>query len=234
MRNRTTAIGWFASVLLMVQGPLLAGHGGLGGGGFPGGSIGNSGHVSNRPYHPGGYSGWGYPMGPTTVEGDQDLNSRGSGSAPPVAGTGTGGGPPEKPEDGRGIYVPQGARDPGGASWDSDWWAQDPRTEEEIAAAAAVVNASVGSVVPSLPRFYDTLWAANARYYFAEGSFYQATDSGYQVVAPPIGIEVDQIPRTAEMVKVKGQQYFHYHDIYYQAFYSGSGLVYKVVEDPNS
>ena len=97
-----------------------------------------------------------------------------------------------------------------------------------------MVNASVGSVVPSLPRFYDTLWAANARYYFAEGSFYQATDSGYQVVAPPIGIEVDQIPRTAEMVKVEGQQYFVYHDIYYQAFYSGSGVVYKVVEDPNS
>lgn len=232
MRKRTRAICWIASVMLTVPGPLLAGRGGFGGGGFHGGSIGNAGHVANRPYYSGGY--YGYAMGPTTFEGDEGLNSRGSGSAPPVAGTGTGGGPPEELQDGRGVYVPLGPRDPGGPSWDSDWWAQDPRTEAEIAAAAAAADAAVGSLVPSLPRNYDTLYAANARYYFAEGTFYQAAESGYQAVAPPIGIEVQQLPRTAEMVAVKSQQYVVYNDIYYQALYSGSGIVYKVVEDPRN
>jgi hypothetical protein len=171
-------------------------------------------------------------MGSTTFEGDGDLNAGGSGSAAPVAGTGTGGGPPQELQDGRGVYVPQGATDPGGASWDSDWWAQDPRSDAQRAVVASAADAGVGAVVPSLPRGYDTVYAANASYYFAEGSFFQAAESGYQAVAPPIGIEVKQLPYAAEMVKVKGQQYFAYNDIYYQALYSGSGIVYKVVEDP--
>lgn len=231
MRDRTTAIGWIASVMLLVQGPLLALGGGVGGGGFHGGSIGNAGHVTN---YPGGYGGyWGYAMGPTTIEGDENLNPRDSGSAAPVAGTGTGGGPPEPLQDGRGIHVRKHAINPDGATWDSDWWAQDPRSEDEKAAAAARADANSGVVVSSLPRYYDIVHAADGRYYFAQGKFYQATDSGYQVVAPPIGIEVKELPPSAEMVTVKGQQYFVYNDISYQALYSGSGIVYQVVEDPN-
>lgn len=230
MTNRTTTICCIATALLAVQGPLLALGGGVGGGGFNGGSIGGAGQVVNRPYYPGGY--WGYAMGPTTVEGDQDLNA-GRDSAPPVAGTGTGGGPPEELEDGRGVYVPRGATDPGGASWDSDWWAQDPRSEEEKAAGAAAAESRAGTVVSVLPRPYDVVHAPNGPYYFAQGTFFQAIASGYQVVAPPIGMEVKQLPSSAEMVKVKGQQYFFCSDIYYQALYSGSGIVYKVVEDPN-
>lgn len=232
MRVRTTAIGWIATAMLIVQGPLLALGGGVGDGGFHAGSIGNAGNVINHPYNPGGY--YGYAMGPTTIEGDQDLNSRGRGSAPPVAGTGTGGGPPEPLQDGQGIYVRQGDISSEGATWDSDWWAQDPRTEEERAVTAVAADAAQGSVIASLPRGYDIVPAADGRYYFAQGNFYQATGSGYQAVAPPIGIEVKNIPASAEMVKVKGQQYFVYHEIYYQAFYSGSGVVYRVVEDPNS
>jgi hypothetical protein len=84
-----------------------------------------------------------------------------------------------------------------------------------------------------LPRFYDTLYANNSRYFYAKGNFYQQVDSGYRVVSPPPGIEVQQIPGDAQMIKVQGQQYFVYNDIYYQALYSGSGIVYKVVEEPN-
>jgi len=242
MRFPTTAICLIAGGILMVQGPLLgqggggghAGGGGFGGGGFHSGSIGNAGHVNNRPNYPGGYYGYPYRIGPTTLAGDEDLNARGSGSAAPVAGTGTGGGPPEKLQDGTGVYVPHGPTDPGGASWDSDWWARDPRSEGEKTASAAAADASIGTVVPSLPRGYDTLYAPNARYYFVEGTFYQAADSGYQAVEAPMGIEVKQVPRDAEILEVKSQQYFVYKDVYYQALYSGSGIVYKVVEDPNS
>ena len=124
MRTSTTAICLIASGMLMVQGPLLAkggggghaGSGGFGGGGFHAGSIGNAGHVNNHPYY-GGYSGYGYAMGPTEFQGDGDLNDRGSGSAAPVAVTGTGGGPPEELQNGRGVYVPRGSGDPDGPSW---------------------------------------------------------------------------------------------------------------------
>jgi hypothetical protein len=173
-------------------------------------------------------------MGSTTFEGDGDMNSRGSGSGAPVAGTGTGGGQPQELEDGRGVYVPLGATDPGGASWDSDWWAQDPRTEEEKAAGTAAAESRAGTVVSVLPRPYDVIYTSSGPYYFTKGTFFQAAESGYQVVAPPIGTEVRQLPREAEMLKVKGQQYFYCSDIYYQALYGGSGIVYKVVEDPNS
>ena len=235
MRDRTKPIGWIATVMLLVQGPLLAlgGGVGVGSGGFHGGSIGNAGQVVRRPNYPGGYGGyWGYAMGPATVEGDQDLNARRD-SAPPVAGTGTGGGPPEPLQDGKGINVRQGKINPEGAGWDSDWWAQDPRTEEQKAVASAAANATEGVVVASLPRGYDTVVGPEGRYYFSKGNFYQATDGGYQAVAPPIGLELKNIPSNAEMVKAGGQQYFVYNDIYYQALYGGSGIVYKVVEDPN-
>ena len=89
-------------------------------------------------------------------------------------------------------------------------------------------------VMASLPRGYETLQAADGRYYFAQGNFFRATESGYQVAAPPIGIEVPKLPSGAEMVKANGQQYFVYNDICYQGLYSGSGIVYRVVEEPKS
>ena len=92
----------------------------------------------------------------------------------------------------------------------------------------------IGTSVASLPRGCDTVHAAGVRYYYADGTFYQAADSAYQIVAPPIGIEVKQLPNAAEMATAGGQQYFVYNDTYYQALYGGSGVVYKVVEDPNS
>lgn len=241
MRILTTAFCLTASAVLMVQAPLLAelggpgpgGGGGFGGGGFHGGSIGNAGHVNNYPYYGGGCC-YGYAMGSTTVQGDENLNP-GQNPASPVAGTGTGGGPPEKIQDGTGVYVSQGqVLDDGEAGFDNDWWGNDPRTESQKAADAAV-KAGTGSTVPSLPRNYDTLYDPSGRYYLSQGTFFQSAESGgYQVVAPPIGIEVKQVPRNAEMVTVGNQQYFVYNDIYYQALYSGSGIIYKVVEDPGA
>ena len=111
---------------------------------------------------------------------------------------------------------------------DSDWWSQDPR------AGAAATDVSIGTAVASLPRGCDTVYASNVPYYFSDGTYFQEADSGYRVVAPPIGIEVKQLPSTAEIVKVGSKQYLVYNDVYYQALYGGSGILYKVVEDPNS
>ena len=42
------------------------------------------------------------------------------------------------------------------------------------------------------------------------------------------------LPETGEWVAVESQQYFLSNGAYYQAFYSGDGLVYQVVENPRS
>lgn len=233
MRSSMTIVCLIASALLMVQGPVLAkGGGGFGGGGFHGGSIGNVGHVNNHPYYGGGYYGWGYQMGPVGFEGDGDLGGSG-GSTGVTAYTGTGGGPPGKLQDGKGVNVPHGAIDPGGPSWDSDWWDRDPRSEEERAAAAAP-DAATGTAVASLPGGTNTVYHSGTAYYYSEGTFYETADSGYEVVAPPPGITVNQLPQSAEIEKVGNVQYFVYNDVYYQALYGGGGVVYQVVEDPRS
>jgi len=77
-------------------------------------------------------------------------------------------------------------------------------------------------------------YAASQRYYYWEGVFYPSAASGYEVIAPPIGATVSTIPGRSQLETVGGQQYFDLDGVYYQAFYSGSGLVYKVVEDPQS
>jgi hypothetical protein len=85
-----------------------------------------------------------------------------------------------------------------------------------------------------LPRGHDTLYSAQDRYYFHDGIYYQAAEEGFQVVAPPIGIEVEQLPSAAELVEVDNQQYLVCKGIYYQALFAGSGIVYRVVDDPSS
>lgn len=235
MRTSTTAICVIVLSFLLTPVEIVAGRGGgggFGGGGFHGGSIGNAGNVSSRPYIPGGYSGYTYDVGPTTIEGDPPSGGGSGGSSAPTAFAGTGGGPPQQLQGGTGVYDPLGSGEADGPSWDSDWWAQDPRGADALAAETA--EKSIGSAVDSLPRNYDTVYASGDRFYFSKGTFYQAAESGYQVVAPPVGIEVRGLPDAAELVTVGRQQYLLFKDIYYQALFSGSGVVYKVVEDPHS
>lgn len=81
---------------------------------------------------------------------------------------------------------------------------------------------------------YETAYLSSQRFYYYRGTFYVPTDSGFEVVAAPIGITVRIAPDGAELITVNGQQYLQTGDAYYQALYSGNGLVYKVVEDPRS
>lgn len=238
MRTLTTAVCVIVVGMLVVQAPLLArgggaaharGGGAFGNGGFHGGSIGNAGHVNNRPYYGGGYYGYGYQMGQTGFEGDGDLGGSGGGSGSITAYTGTGGGPPGELQDGRGVNKSPSQGDTGGPSWDSDWWDHDPHPEDHQAASGVV-----GATVASLPMGGDTVYLSSQSYYYYAGRFYESTDSGYAVVAAPIGISVRTLPDEADLINVNGQQYFQLGDVYYQALYSGNGLVYKVVEDPHS
>ncbi len=235
MRKSLLVMCVIAGVCLMIQTPLLAqgsggahaGGGVFGGGGFNGGSIGGAGHVVNPPYYGGGYYGYPYQIGPTEIAGGGD-SGRSSGSSAPVGYGGTGGGPPEQLQDGTGVYKPRGSAKADGPSWNSDWWANDPQ-----ATARQKGNAVAGATVASLPLGYETAYLSSQLYYYNKGTFYAATDSGFEVVVAPIGITIRTPPDGAELVTVNGKQYLQTPDAYYLALYSGNGLVYKVVEDPH-
>jgi hypothetical protein len=213
------------------------GGGGFGGGGFHGGSINNPGPVT------GGYGYWGIPynFGPVVdpsaaPQTSNPLGSRGGdtyqvyGPREPGAATD----PPPKLEP-RGTVAPEDALDQGGPGdpltghLNDDWWEVG-----KSAQGAATEGPAVGTTVAKLPIGYKSGYVGNQQYAYREGVFYAAVDSGYEVIAPPIGATVVTIPGRAQLETVGGQQYFDLDGVYYQAFYSGSGLVYKVVQDPNA
>jgi hypothetical protein len=54
-----------------------------------------------------------------------------------------------------------------------------------------VVGAPLGALVSALPAFYTTVWLAGVPYYYANDTYYawNSDQQGYEVVAPPAGIE---------------------------------------------
>ena len=211
------------------------GGGNFGGGGFHGGSINNPGPVNGRYGYGGGYLNYGGVTNPTP-ETSNPLGSGGGdtyqvyGPREPGAATD----PPAQIKP-RGTVDPGDALDQGGPGdplqghLRDDWWEAG-----ESAQGAAAEGPAVGTTVAKLPIGYKSGYVGNQQYAYRGGVFYAAADSGYEVIAPPIGATVSTIPGRAELETVGGQQYFDLDGVYYQAFYSGSGLVYKVVEDPQS
>jgi hypothetical protein len=109
----------------------------------------------------------------------------------------------------------------------------------------------VGIVVPLLPPTYSIVYVRDVPYYYASGSYYVATpesativagsDEGatdyepginYEVVAPPLGAAVEELPEDAAAVEVAGKTYFFFDGTWYRPFYSGSEVVYVVVPEP--
>ena len=83
-----------------------------------------------------------------------------------------------------------------------------------------------------LPPSNQTIYIDNRTYYYSDGNYYEADGSKYKTVKPPIGATVDSIPKDAKKTTVGDKTYFVFGETYYQAFYSGSNVVYKVVEKP--
>jgi len=236
------------AILLMASLAEAEGRGGgnFGGGGFHGGSINNPGPVTGGygvpyGYYPGGYLNYGGVTNPTP-ETSNPLGSGGGdtykvygprepGPATPPTDTPD----PLGPDDTRGAVAPGDALNQGGPGdpltghLNDDWWEFGGS-----AAGAAGKGAAIGTTVASLPIGYKSGYLGSHQYYYREGVFYVAAASGYEVIAPPLGATVSTIPGRAELVTVDKQQYFDLDGVYYQAFYSDNGLVYKVVEDPQS
>ena len=58
--------------------------------------------------------------------------------------------------------------------------------------------------------------------------------TNYQVVAPPVGATIKDLPKGATETTVSGEKFYTYEGAYYKPFDSGSDVVYMVVEDPHA
>jgi hypothetical protein len=111
---------------------------------------------------------------------------------------------------------------------------------QEQGTGYAVVEAPPGAVVEVLPDASAPVHVENAApLEYANGAFYQkqaaaadATATRYEVVKPPAGVVVTELPGDAVEKTVGDTTYYTHTGTWYRPFYSGSSVVYMVVGAP--
>jgi hypothetical protein len=97
--------------------------------------------------------------------------------------------------------------------------------------AFAPYGRSIGFRVNTLPYGYLPIHFGSDYYYYYDNTFYRRYDDrNYEVVAPPIGAKLPQLPSAAKAVTIDGQKYYELGGTYYVATYNNSNQVlYEVV-----
>jgi hypothetical protein len=85
-----------------------------------------------------------------------------------------------------------------------------------------------------LPPSCTNTYLGDTPYFDCGGAYYAQVSNGYEVVTPPIGATVAALPNGAVSKTINGVNYFTFAGTYYQPFYSGSDVIYKIVQDPTS
>jgi len=76
--------------------------------------------------------------------------------------------------------------------------------------------------------YYPFYFGAN-QFYYSGGLFYQQNDNQYEVVTPPVGAEVPNLPSEANLVTINGQDYYEYKGVYYTQTTNADGKTVYVV-----
>ena len=104
-----------------------------------------------------------------------------------------------------------------------------------------VAPAPVGATVENPPSQVVNVTVNEQNYGYANGAYYDVTppeeeggEPTYEVIAPPMGALVPSLPEGSTSTTVDDNAYFIYNDTHYRPFYSGSDVVYQVVEDPTA
>ena len=69
----------------------------------------------------------------------------------------------------------------------------------------------------------------NIRYYYDDGTFYLPYNNNYQVVAPPIGARVAELPSNYEEIILDNYLYYKVDNVYYKAVVVSGYIWYEVV-----
>ncbi|MFC4232898.1 DUF6515 family protein [Parasediminibacterium paludis] len=76
---------------------------------------------------------------------------------------------------------------------------------------------SIGFRVSVLPYGYWPFYFGSDYYYYYDNTFYRRYDDrNYEVVAPPIGAKLPQLPKNAKAVTIDGIRYYELGGTYYQ------------------
>jgi hypothetical protein len=90
---------------------------------------------------------------------------------------------------------------------------------------------SIGFRVNVLPYGYFPFYFGSSNYYYYDNTFYRRYDDrNYEVVAPPIGAKLPQLPKNATGVTIDGIRYYELGGTYYQETYNDKNqTLYEVV-----
>ena len=69
----------------------------------------------------------------------------------------------------------------------------------------------------------------NVTYYYDDGTFYVPRKNDYEVVAPPIGARVAELPSNYEEIVLDGNVYFKVDNVYYKEVVVSGYIWYEVV-----
>ena len=88
-----------------------------------------------------------------------------------------------------------------------------------------------GIRVKIIPSDFLTIMVQSVPYYFYEGVYYRNTnDDDYEVVAPPMGAIVPELPEyDVKALVIDGKTVFEYDNILYKPVVTKSGVQYKVI-----
>ncbi len=88
-----------------------------------------------------------------------------------------------------------------------------------------------GLTLGFLPRGYWGFNWGGYPYYYYSGVFYKPTeDKKYQVVVPPVGVEVPNIPKDAKPIVVNDQKLYEYLGTYYKEVMGADGKIKYIVQ----
>ncbi|KQR72417.1 DUF6515 family protein [Pedobacter sp. Leaf176] len=73
----------------------------------------------------------------------------------------------------------------------------------------------IGFRLNVLPYGYYPFYYGPDQYYYSGGLFYRQYENNYQVVVPPVGAEVPNLPTDANLVTIDGVDYYEYKGVYY-------------------
>ena len=98
-----------------------------------------------------------------------------------------------------------------------------------------------GAVVQQPPAQVVNVTVNDKDYGYSNGAYYEVQepeeeggDPTFKTVEAPVGAKVDHVPDGAESKTVDGIVYFVFDNTYYRPYYSGSEVVYMVVDNPES
>ncbi|MEH6713112.1 MAG: DUF6515 family protein [Paraglaciecola polaris] len=89
------------------------------------------------------------------------------------------------------------------------------------------VGVAIGTIISAIPGKHTPI---DSDRYYSDGVFYRDTPRGYEVIAPPVGVWVSELPAHNSVVRRQGFKYVECKGVWYR--YGSQSRQYQVVANP--